>query len=99
MKANRAGKDFILVVVGQIISLFGNAVLRFALPLHLLQHGRPEADPRNQYLLFFLFGSHGIVHTYPDGEAGEKGKCLFYSVSVSTSDHRAAGYCDKSACI
>ena len=30
------GKDFILVVIGQIISLFGNAVLRFALPLHLL---------------------------------------------------------------
>lgn len=29
-------KDFWLVVIGQIISLFGNAVLRFALPLHLL---------------------------------------------------------------
>ena len=29
-------KDFILVVVGQIISLFGNAILRFALPLYLL---------------------------------------------------------------
>lgn len=29
-------KDFILVVIGQIISLFGNAVMRFALPLHLL---------------------------------------------------------------
>lgn len=28
--------DFILVVIGQIVSLFGNAVLRFALPLHLL---------------------------------------------------------------
>ena len=29
-------KDFILVVIGQIISLFGNATLRFALPLYLL---------------------------------------------------------------
>ena len=29
-------KDFYLVVIGQIISLFGNAVIRFALPLHLL---------------------------------------------------------------
>ena len=29
-------KDFILVVIGQIISLFGNSVLRFVLPLHLL---------------------------------------------------------------
>lgn len=29
-------KDFLLVVIGQIISLFGNAILRFALPLHLL---------------------------------------------------------------
>ncbi len=29
-------KDFILVVIGQIISLFGNAALRFAMPLYLL---------------------------------------------------------------
>ena len=29
-------KDFSLVVVGQIISLFGNAILRFALPLYIL---------------------------------------------------------------
>lgn len=29
-------RDFSLVVVGQIISLFGNAILRFALPLYLL---------------------------------------------------------------
>lgn len=29
-------KDFWLVVIGQIISLFGNAVMRFALPIHLL---------------------------------------------------------------
>ena len=29
-------KDFTLVLIGQIISLFGNATLRFALPLYLL---------------------------------------------------------------
>ena len=30
-------KNFILVVIGQIISLFGNSILRFALPLYLLR--------------------------------------------------------------
>ena len=30
-------RDFLLVVIGQIISLFGNAILRFALPLYLLR--------------------------------------------------------------
>ena len=29
-------KDFTLVVIGQIISLFGNAAIRFVLPLYLL---------------------------------------------------------------
>ncbi|MBE5965812.1 MAG: MFS transporter [Lachnospiraceae bacterium] len=29
-------KNFTLVVIGQIISLFGNGIIRFALPLHLL---------------------------------------------------------------
>lgn len=29
-------KDFTLIVIGQIISLFGNATIRFALPLYLL---------------------------------------------------------------
>lgn len=29
-------KDFLLVVIGQIISLFGNSILRFALPLYIL---------------------------------------------------------------
>lgn len=29
-------RNFLMVVVGQIISLFGNAILRFALPLYLL---------------------------------------------------------------
>lgn len=37
MKKNRLfSRDFTLVVIGQIISLFGNAILRFALPLYLL---------------------------------------------------------------
>ena len=35
-------RDFTLVVIGQIVSLFGNAILRFALPLYLLrQTGSP----------------------------------------------------------
>lgn len=35
-------RNFTLVVIGQIISLFGNAILRFALPLYLLrQTGSP----------------------------------------------------------
>lgn len=37
MNTSRFGKDFTLVVIGQIISLFGNAILRFALPLYLLR--------------------------------------------------------------
>lgn len=36
-------KDFILVVIGQIISLFGNGVLRFALPLYLLNQTKSPA--------------------------------------------------------
>lgn len=36
-------KDFILVVIGQIISLFGNAILRFALPLYLLNQTNSPA--------------------------------------------------------
>lgn len=36
-------KDFIMVVVGQIISLFGNAILRFALPLYLLNETQSPA--------------------------------------------------------
>lgn len=36
MSGKLFSKDFILVVIGQIISLFGNATIRFALPLYLL---------------------------------------------------------------
>ena len=36
MKQKLFSKDFTLVVIGQIISLFGNAMIRFALPLYLL---------------------------------------------------------------
>ena len=36
MKQKLFSKDFTLVVIGQIISLFGNATVRFALPLYLL---------------------------------------------------------------
>lgn len=36
-------KDFTLVVLGQIISLFGNAILRFALPLYILDQSGSAA--------------------------------------------------------
>ncbi len=36
-------KDFTLVVIGQIISLFGNNILRFALPLFILQQSGSAA--------------------------------------------------------
>ena len=36
-------KDFTLVVIGQIISLFGNAILRFALPLYIYQQSGSAA--------------------------------------------------------
>lgn len=36
MNQKMFSKDFTLVIVGQIISLFGNAAVRFALPLYLL---------------------------------------------------------------
>lgn len=36
MKEKLFTRDFTLVVIGQIISLFGNAAIRFALPLYLL---------------------------------------------------------------
>lgn len=36
-------RDFTLVVIGQIISLFGNAVLRYALPLYLLNETHSAA--------------------------------------------------------
>lgn len=35
-KKSGFSKDFLLVVMGQIISLFGNSIVRFALPIHLL---------------------------------------------------------------
>jgi MFS family permease len=36
MKTKLFQRDFLMVVIGQIISLFGNNVLRYALPLYLL---------------------------------------------------------------
>ncbi len=36
MERKLFSKDFLLVVAGQIVSLFGNAAIRFALPLYLL---------------------------------------------------------------
>lgn len=58
-KEKGMSKDFILVVIGQIISLFGNAVLRFALPLHLLN----VTDSPAMYGALFekLAGSEWII--------------------------------------
>lgn len=56
-------KDFTLVVIGQIISLFGNAILRFALPLYLLREtgspslfGAVTACSFITMIIFSLFG-------------------------------------------
>ena len=56
-------KDFTLVVIGQIISLFGNAILRFALPLYLLRatgspslFGAVTACSFIPMIIFSLFG-------------------------------------------
>lgn len=43
MKQKLFSKDFTLVVIGQIISLFGNATVRFALPLYLLNQTESSA--------------------------------------------------------
>ncbi|MDL2205807.1 MFS transporter [Eubacteriales bacterium OttesenSCG-928-N13] len=37
VKQTLKGRNFLLMVVGQIISLFGNSIIRFALPLYILQ--------------------------------------------------------------
>lgn len=43
MKEKLWKKNFTLVVIGQIISLFGNAILRFALPLYLFDQTKSAA--------------------------------------------------------
>ncbi|WP_411656096.1 MFS transporter [Anaeromassilibacillus sp. SJQ-1] len=48
-------RDFSLVVIGQIISLFGNSILRFALPLYLLDQTGSSA----------LFGSVLAISMIP----------------------------------
>lgn len=58
MKTQQAtlfSRDFVLVVIGQIISLFGNAILRFALPLYLLRQTGSAA----------LFGAVGAAAFVP----------------------------------
>ena len=48
-------KDFILMAIGQIISLFGNQILRFALPLYLLNQADSSA----------LFGTISAISFIP----------------------------------
>ncbi len=59
-------RDFTMVVIGQIISLFGNAILRFAFPLYLLREtGSPSlfgvvtACSFIPMVIFSLFG--GVI--------------------------------------
>lgn len=53
-KAKLFNKDFSLLVVGQIISLFGNSILRFALPLYLL-------DTTNSAALFGAVSAFSLI--------------------------------------
>ncbi len=59
-------RDYTMVVIGQIISLFGNAILRFALPLYLLREtnssslfGAVTACSFIPLVIFSLFG--GVI--------------------------------------
>ena len=59
-------RDFTMVVIGQIISLFGNALLRFALPLYLLREtnssslfGAVTASSFIPMIIFTLLG--GVI--------------------------------------
>ena len=54
-KKSLFSKDFIIMAIGQIISLFGNQILRFALPLYLLHQTSSSA----------LFGTISAVSFIP----------------------------------
>lgn len=54
MKAKLFQRDFSMVVIGQIISLFGNNVLRYALPLYLLNKTHSPALYGTVMALSFL---------------------------------------------
>ena len=53
-KTKLFNKDFTLMVIGQIISLFGNSILRFALPLYLL-------DTTNSAALFGVVSACSLI--------------------------------------
>ncbi|MCC8143351.1 MAG: hypothetical protein LUD02_04710 [Tannerellaceae bacterium] len=55
MKATRFSKDFILVVAGQIVSISGNQIVRYALPLYVLNETGSSA----------LFGTISAVAFIP----------------------------------
>lgn len=54
MKTNLFRRDFLMVVIGQIISLFGNNILRYALPLYLLNKTHSAALYGSVMALSFL---------------------------------------------
>ncbi len=55
MKRTRFSRDFILVVTGQIVSIFGNQILRYAIPLYVLNQTGSSA----------LFGTISAVAFIP----------------------------------
>lgn len=56
-------RDFVLVLIGQCISLFGNAILRFALPLHLLN----ETGKASLFGLVLAFSALPMLVIMPIG--------------------------------
>ena len=54
MKTKLFQRDFLMVVIGQIISLFGNNILRYALPLYLLNKTHSAALYGTVMALSFL---------------------------------------------
>ena len=61
-------KDFTMVVIGQVISLFGNAAIRFALPLYLLNqtgsamlYGSPALSRWGLIFFTVLVGTETVI--------------------------------------
>ena len=70
MKQQVFSRDFTLVVIGQIISLFGNAILHFALPLYLL---RETGSSALFGVVRLLLPAHGdsVSHRRSSGRPGQ----------------------------
>lgn len=62
-KAAVFSRDFILVAIGQIISIFGNQILRYALPLYLLN----ETGSSALFGTVLAFSAIPMIMLYPIG--------------------------------